>query len=225
MSDKDDTKGTPADESERNSKDDSKGTPKKDKGKLYTQAAIDKLKSDAAAMAQGRAEKVAAQEKANLTSELQSTQSRLDALEAQVNEARLAEVRGDPEKLTAYQRDQSTTQRERKVADLEKDLARREGLLKTDRAELDKDRGVATVAYIAAKHGLEVERLEKLGISDLEILERVAEEMKPAQPKGKGDEGDEGGEEQLDLDSGDGSGSGEPTEQERLDARYPTMKK
>jgi len=111
------------------------------------------------------------------------------------------------------------------VADLEKDLARREGLLKTDRAELDKDRGVATIAYIAAKHGLEVERLEKLGISDLEILERVAEEMKPAQPKGKGDEGDEGGEEQLNLDSGEGSGSGEKTEQEKLDDRYPTMKK
>ena len=222
MSDKDDTKGTPADASERNSKDDSKGTPKKDTGKLYTQAAIDKLKSDAAAMAQGRAEKTASQEKTALTSELQSTQSRLDALEAQVNEARLAEVRGDPEKLTAYQRDQATTQRERRAADQEKDIARREGLLKADREDLDKARGTTAIATIAAKHGLAPERLEKLGISDLETLEKVAEEMKPAPVKDESGKDDEG---KLNLDSGDGSGSGESTEQERLNERYPTMAK
>ena len=180
-----------------------------------------------------------------MTSELQTTQGRLEALEAQVNEARLAESKGDPDKLAAYQRDHSVGQRERTVADKEKDLARREGLLKTDREELDKDRGVVSVAYIAAKHGLSVERLENLGISDLETLEKVAEEMKPAKPEEDEDADRQAYQaletddekaafvkahpdfesEALKLDSGDGSGSGERTEKERLDDRYPTMKK
>ncbi|MBA7651171.1 hypothetical protein ES703_58986 [subsurface metagenome] len=232
MTTKDETKGTPGDESKGKGtpKDESKGTPK-DKGKLYTVAQIDKLKSDAAAMGQGRAEKVAKQEKDALTSELESMKGRFDALEGQANETRLAEARGDPVKLQAYQRDQAVGKREQVVADKERDLIRREGQVKTDRAEIDKDKGVVSVAYLAAKHGLEVEKLESYGITDPEALEKVAVDLAAA---GKPPETEEektareareaAGEEKLELDSGEGSGSGDPTEQQRLHARYPTMK-
>ena len=215
----DEAKGTPTDESKGKGTptDESKGTPKdKGKGKLYTVAQIDKIKSDAAAMGQGRAEKVAAQEKGALTQELQSTKSRLDALESQVNESRLADARGDPDKLRAYQQDQATRKREREVAEREREANRREEQIKTDRAEVDKDRGVVSIAYIAAKHGLETEDLESLGISDHDTLEKVAEALaagKAKAPEGEGEKGAEGGEGEGEFkpDSGETAGSGEPT--------------
>ena len=224
MADKDETKGTPSDESTKGTpKDESKGTPK-DKGKLYTEADIAKIKSDSAAMAQGRAEKTANQEKEALTQELQSTKSRLDALEAQGREARLAEARGDSTKMHAFQSEEALIARERQADDRDRDLTRREGQLKADREEVDKDKGVVSTAYLAAKHGLKVEDLEELGDLSPEALEKVAVKLAAAKPKGEGGEGGEG-DESLKLDPGDGSGSGEPTEQQRLDARYPTMAK
>ncbi len=205
----DETKGTPKDESNKGTpKDESKGTPK-DKGKLYTVAEIDKIKGDSAKMGQGRAEKVAEQEKGALTQELQSTKGRLDALESQVNESRLAEARGDPDQLRLYQRDQAIAKRERDVESRDSDLTRREGQLKTDREEVDKDKGVVSIAYIAAKHGLETEELESLGISDHDTLERVAEKLAAAKPKGEGEgegEGEEG--EPFVPDTGETTGSG-----------------
>lgn len=188
------------------------GTTSKDKGKLYTDAQIAKIKSDAAAEA-GRQRKAAEQERDSLKQELQTTTSRLDTLEREVNESRLAEARGDPDQLRAYQRDQATTRRERELADRERDLNRREEQLKTDRAELDKDRGVVSIAYVAAKHGLETEELESLGISDQDVLERVAEKLaarKSAESgngeDGKGEETPSGEATELMADSGEGVG-------------------
>ncbi|GAH67173.1 unnamed protein product, partial [marine sediment metagenome] len=198
----------------------------------YTAAEIDRIKADSASMGQGRAEKVAKQEKETLTQELQSTKTRLDALEARANEARLAEARGDPVKLRTYQGEQAVATRERQVEEQIRDIARREGQLKADREEVNRDKGVVSIAYVAAKHGLEVEDLESLGISDPDALEKVAVKLAAA---GKPPETEEektareareaAGEEKLDLDTGEGSGSGEKTEQEKLDERYPTMAK
>ena len=151
---KDDSTAAPGDTSGG-----TKGTSK-DKGKLYTEAQIAKFKSDAAAEA-GRQRKAAEQERDSLKQELESNNNRLDSLEREANESRLAEARDNPEQLRAYQRDQANTKRERDAVDKERDLARREAQLKADRAEVDKDKGVVSIAYIAAKHGLEVERLEK----------------------------------------------------------------
>ena len=246
MPEKDETKGTPQDESKGTPKDESKGTPKKAKGKLYTEEAIAKLKSDSAAMAQGRAEKVAKQEKEALTQELQDNKNRLDALEREANESRLAEARGDPTKLRDYQRDQAAARLTREQADKGRDLARREAQLKIDREQVDEDKGVVSVAYVAAKHGLKTETLEELGITDLETLEKVAVKLAAAKPKepGKGDDADREAyqaletdaereafieahpdfEAELDLDEGGTGGKGERTEQQKLDERYPTMK-
>ena len=228
-----------------------KGTPKpKDKGKLYTTAAIDKIKSDAAAMAQGRAEKVAEGVKTALTEELDANKRRLDALEATAKESRVAQARGDPAAMRLFQREEGIDKRERDVETKERDLARREGQVKTDRETMDAEKSVFSVAYIAAKHGIAPEVLEDLGIKDPEALEKVAVQLAAGtKPEGKGKEdalkqeyealetdqakaafveahpgfSAEGGE--FHADSGDDSGKGEPTEQQRLDERYPSMAK
>ena len=197
---KDETKGTPGTNPDGTPKDDSKGTPK-DKGKLYTVAQIDKLKSDAAAMGQGRAEKVAEQEKGALTQELQTYKSRLDALEAQERESRLAEARGDSDKMRAFQREEAVSKRERQVEETLRDITKREGQIKADRAEIDKDRGVVSVAYVAAKHGLEPEDLEDLGITDPEQLEKVAVKLAAAKPKGEGEDADREAYQALETDA------------------------
>ena len=158
-----------------------KGTSK-DKGKTYTDADIVKIQNDAKAEA-GRLQKAAEVERDSLKQDLQTANSRLDTLEKERDESRLAEVRGDPEQLRSYQREQTATKREREMADKERDLANREEQLKTDRAGVDKDRHVVSVAYLAAKHGLETEELESLGISDPDTLERVAEKLAGAKPK------------------------------------------
>lgn len=200
------------------------GNTSKDKGKLLTDAQIQKIRSDAAAEA-GRLRKAAEQERDSLKQELRSTQSRLDTLEKEVNESRLAEARGDPDQLRSYQREQAVAKREREVADQERDLARREQELKDERVAIDKDKGTVSIAYIAAQYGLETEELEALGISDHETLEKVAEKLsagKKAEGEG-GEEGEKG--EGLKPDSSLGGGAGERTEEEKLKERYPTMYK
>lgn len=183
-----------------------KGTSK-DKGKLYTVDAITKIKSDSAAEA-GRQRVAAEHERDTLKQALQSTTNRLDALEREANESRLAEVRGDPEQLKAYQREQSNSKLQRELDDLRRELAREKEQLKADREAVDRDRSVVSVAYLAAKHGLETEVLESLGISDPEILERVAEKLAGAKPKTEPGEGGEEGGEELHPDSSEGSGAG-----------------
>jgi len=234
MTDKDKTTGTEQDTSSGKTGQSSggkSGSTSKDKGKLYTDAMIVKIKSDAAAEA-GRLRKAAEVERDTFKQDLETITSRFDALEREQNESRLTEARGDPDQLRTYQREQTLKTRERQVEETLRDLTRREGQLKADRAEIDKDRGVVSVAYLAAKHGLDVEKLESFGITDPEALEKVAEELavagKPpetAEEKTAREAREAAGEEHLELDTGETTGRGEPTEQERLDARYPTMKK
>ena len=198
---KDETKGTPGTNPNGTPKDETKGTPK-DKGKLFTQAAIDRIKADSAKMGQGRAEVKAKQEKDDLTQELQSTKSRLDALERETGESRLAEARaGGDDSLRIYQREEAVRKRERQADERDGDLTRREGQVKTDRAEVDSDRGVVSVAYLAAKHGVAVEKLESYGITDPEALEKVAVDLAAAKPKGKGEDADREAYQALETDA------------------------
>ena len=90
MADKDGTKERKDTSSGKagQSSSETKGTSK-DKGKLYTDADIVKMKSDAAAEA-GRLRKAAELERDTLKQDLQSTNTRLDALEGATNESRLA---------------------------------------------------------------------------------------------------------------------------------------
>lgn len=190
------------------------GTPK---GKLYTNAEISKIKSDSAAMSDGRKAKVAEEARDTLREELQRNQSRLDALERERDESRLAEARaGGDKELLLYNREEVVKKRERQVEETVGDVTRREGQIKTDRAEVAKDRGIVSINVLAAKHGLEPEDLESLGISDPEALERVAERLAGTKPKGKGgeEEGESGEGEPFVPDTGETTGSGEPTHEQ-----------
>jgi len=190
---KDKTSAEPGDTSGQ-----TKGTSK-DKGKTYTDEAIAKIKSDAAAEA-GRQRAKAERERDALKGELEATNSRLDALERTQSESQLADARGDPAALTAYQKDQDTARRARVLEDQERDLKRREEQLKADREAVDGDMAKVSIATIAANHGLETETLENLGISDHDTLDRVATQLAAAgktkaptgDEGGEGDEGDEG---------------------------------
>ena len=213
----DETKGTPGTNPDGTPKDESKGTPK-NKGKNYTDAEIEKIKSDAASMGHGREKKVADQEKAVLTQELESTKSRLDALEREATEARYADAKaGGPEALTAYQKEQGAGKLQRELDDLKRELNRREEQLKVDREAVDKDKHTISVASLAAKHGLETDELESLGINDTEALERVAIKLAAGRPKTEPGEGGEEGDTpsgevpELVPDSSEGTGSVEGT--------------
>lgn len=199
----DDPKKLP-DGSKETPRDASKGTPQ-GKGKLYTDAEISQIKADSAAMGQGREKKVATEEKEALTQELQATQARLDALERDQNQSRLAEARGDPTALRIHQREQAIATRERAAEGKDRDLTRREAQLKAGADALATDKGVVAIAYIAAKHGLATELLESFGITDPEALEKVAAGLAAAaKPKDGAEDGEEGGEveAELEIDSG-----------------------
>lgn len=179
-----------------------KGTSK-DKGKLFTEAQIHQIKTSAGGEA-GRLRQAAERERDALKEQVQSVTKRLSSLESEVNEARLAEARGDPESMRTYQRELAITKRERTAEDRDGDLLRREATLKTDRETIDVDKGKVAVAVLAAEHGLEVADLESLGITDYETLEKVAAKLAASKPKPKG-EGEEEEEEQ-EFDTGETTG-------------------
>jgi len=180
------------------------------KGKSYTDEQIAKIRSDAAAEA-GRQRKAAEDKSKRLEGELQSVTSRLDSIERERNESLLAEARGDPDKLRNYQSEQTLSQRQREFEKRERDIIQREEQYKVDVEQLSKDRSVVSVAYVAAKHGLEPADLEDLGISDPDQLDKVAERIAARGTAAKtGGEGGEGGEDEDEFnpDSGDTLGGG-----------------
>ncbi len=181
------------------------GTTSKDKGKLYKDADIQKIILDAKSEA-GRAQKKAEDERDATQQALQTTNTRLDTLEAQINESRLAEAREDPAQLQTYQREQTITKREREADTKDAGLKGREAQLKSDLEALTTNQGVVAIATLAAKHGLETEELESLGISDPVALEKVAEKLATAKSKGPEGEGEVEGE--FTPDSGEGGGGG-----------------
>lgn len=199
------------------------GTTSKDKGKLYTASEIDKIKSDAAAEA-GRLRKAAEQKADDLSKRLQSVTTRLDSIEKEREESRLAELRNDPESLKQYQREKELSKREREADERDRDLTAREQRVKDDSETLDKNRRVVTIAYVAAKHGLDAEELESFGITDEAALEKLAEKLssvkvKPTVKEGETPEGETSGEDETQVevftgDSGETTGGGKPTQEQ-----------
>lgn len=220
MSGTEERKNTPSDESEQSSGE-TKGTSKT-KGKLYTDAQIHQIKTTAGGEA-GRLRQAAERERDSLKEQLQSTSDRLNTLESERTESRLAEAQDNPEAARLLLREEALKRRTLQVEETLKDITRREGQVKADRTKVDEDRAVIDVAYVATKHGLAVERLEKYSHLDHETLEKVAEDIaagKAPSPLGEGAED----EEPIVPDTGETTGGGQLTEQQRLDQRYPTMK-
>lgn len=98
-----------------------------------------------------------------------------------------------------------------KKGDEVKELEGRLKILESANKTLEDEKFATT----ATKYGLEVEKLKEAGVTDSSKIEAYANLFGKAKvpiviPK---------------ADSGDTSGGGEKTEQQKLDERYPTMKK
>lgn len=185
-------------------------TSKKPEGKFYTTADIEKIKSDAITPV-GREKAAAERERDELRKQNQSISQRLEAVEKEQNDNRLAEARGDPKALQIYQREQTLAKREREVATKESDVQSREAALKTEREAIDGDKHKVNIAYIAAKHGIDQDELESLGIKDADALEKVAEKLSASkggagEGEGGGEAGEGTGEADYQPDSGEGAG-------------------
>lgn len=178
------------------------GTTSTKKAKVYTEKDIVKIRSDAAAET-GRAtsaQETAEGERDAAKKALESLKNRFDTLEAEVDQTRLAEDRGDPVALRQYQREQTVKKRERAAEEKELDLETREAALGTERKAVDGDKLKVDISFIAAKHGLEVEDLEGLGITDPEALEKVAEKLATGKGKGEGEDADQQAYQALETD-------------------------
>lgn len=134
----------------------------------------------------------------------------LEAVKAQIEDAELSKVKGDPGLLKLYQNQKEIEKRTKALAQREKDLAQREATLTAQTQEIAKVSIGAKIAETAVKHGVSVadleQELEDLGITDPGRFDKVAEKL-AARKGGKAGEG-------LVTDSGLSVGGGKPTDEE-----------
>ncbi len=135
----------------------------------------------------------------------EATASELKAMQKQLDDAEVARIGDDPEKVSVYQL-RRTVQEERSKAAAEKREATR--LMAEAKAEKDAmaaDKAEIAIGKLAIKYKLPDKTLRDLGINDIEALEKVAVTLAAnmatkAKPDG------------FNLDSGLSSGGvGEPT--------------
>jgi len=155
-------------------------TSKEGKKVSITQAAYDKLKSDAEASA-GRAKELtkAKSERDTLKGQNESLNTRLTNLEAQSrNTAReAARSSAEPSAMATFERTEALNQRERELDEGQTELKRGQLQLKADQEEVGRDKGVLTIPKIVAKYKLDEDaqaHLEGLGLTDEETLDKIA---------------------------------------------------
>ena len=210
MPTKDETKTTQTDTLDESSKgkDGSTSTPQ-----TFDQKTQKKAVSDALAIA-GRTSKVLDDRKVSQDAREQKIKDS-EAKEGERIKARdakeLEDAKDDPEKLTIVQRNQKARNREIAVKIREEEAKALEAKNKTEIEAARATRFETDVWEIATKHKVDPAQLKEIGITDLKQLEGVAKVMSSAVP--------------FIPDSGKDVGSGEKTEQQMLDAIYPTMKK
>ena len=120
---------------------------------------------------------------------------------------------GDPDGTKAIQRRQAARIDKAELARLRKEAEEREGQSKEDREKLAKLTKEQNAREVATRFNVNPESLIKFTDGSVEAMEDLAKEL----PK-------IGGKQPLKSDSGATVG-GQLTEQDRLDARYPTMQK
>ncbi len=156
---------------------------KKDKGEVLTPEAKQKLISDAKAE-EGRRWKQVEVERDQLKNEVGTLTTRLDDIETSQRARAYEEARSDPSgnAIRAVQAEESVRAREKKMQEREAEANRREAQLKADRDTFNTESGESMVSIVAARHGVDLERLTKLGITDKAALESVAADMKANAP-------------------------------------------
>ena len=152
---------------------------KKGKGEVLTPEAKQKLISDAKAE-EGRKWKKVEQERDQLKDTVGTLTTRLDDIESRQTARAYEEAKADPSgnALKNIQADETARKREREVQKREDDATKREAQNKADREEFDTESGASVVAIVASKHGVDAERLGKMGVTDKAALEKIAADMK-----------------------------------------------
>lgn len=180
-----------------------------------------KAVSDALAKA-GRTDKKLGQREVTLNTReeaLNARQTDLDAIQKRLDEAEFNAIKGDPD-LEAKYRDTRKLQADQRA------LAEDKRKFEQDKAQHQADIDAANATKkeiaiweIAQKHGVDANTLKELNLETPEQIESVAKAM--AAGKAPGDtETPPGGE----PDSLKTKGGGELSDEQKLKARYPTMK-
>lgn len=172
----------PADQTGTTSKT-GKGTSKEGKPVTLSQKDYTKLKSDAEASA-GRAKELTTTktDRDNLKGQVETLNTRLEALETATRNAALAEAQksGDSGALTLFNKTDSLNQRERAIIDRESKVKQRELQVQADEEESGRTKATLTIPKIVAKYKLDEAgqtHLEELGITDEEALDKIAARM------------------------------------------------
>lgn len=176
-----------------------KATSKEGKKITLTQAAYDKLKSDAEASA-GRAKELtkAKGERDTLKGQNEALNTRLTRLETDSrNAAREAARSSDqPSAMVQFERTEQMNQREKDLDMRETTVKRRELQVEADEGEVGRTKGTLTIPKIVAKYKLSEDDqtyIEGLGLTDEDTLDKIAARLagKEALSKTETEEGTE----------------------------------
>ena len=186
------------------------------KEKTYTEQEVTKMVSDIKAAA-GREQKKLADQIEAARQDGEKANNRFNELQKQIDEAELDKVRDDPELLKLYQRKRETEDKVKGIESRERDLAKREAQLESDKKAIAEANQEAMVVEVALNYGLSIETLEDLGITDREQLDKVAERIAAFTKTSSEKEGEEG----LKPDSGISSGGEHTPTAEELEKMTP----
>ena len=185
------------------------------KEKTYTEREVTKMVSDIKAAA-GREQKKLADQIEAARQDGEKANNRLNELQKQIDEAELDKARDDPELLKLYQRKRETEDKVKDIESRERNLAKREAQIESDKKAIAEANVEAMVVEVALNYGLNIETLEDLGITDREQLDKVAAKIAAFKPPPK-KEGEEG----LKPDSGISSGGEHTPTAEELEKMTP----
>ncbi len=208
-----DTSGVTQDTSEG-----TKGTS--EQPETFTKDSQEKAVSDALSKA-GRDAKSITDKTSKAEKLLENAQGIMDKAKAkqqQDDEAELEAAKGDNERLSALQERQAHRGTKSELAESKRELSDRDERLKLidgEKAEATKESSAREIATRLDVDANSLVKLAKLTDGSKEAIEEIASSL----PK-KGET-----KPSLKLDPGGVTGGGEKSEQQKLDDRYPTMKK
>jgi chromosome segregation ATPase len=147
-------------------------------------------------------------ERDEIKAELQETNSRIEELENNMREQRLASYRDDPEKLKHALAEDDVAVRAKDIDKRERTLKARQKEIEAREQYLNETTVKNLCSTLAAKYGADVNELLELGISDPEKLEKYAKRLGSSTKKPE----EENKEDEFTPDRNTSSGAfGQPT--------------
>lgn len=202
-------------------------TPKE--AKTYTEQEVEKAKNDALAAAGRDAKSLETKEAAiNAREEaIKAEEAKIDEIRRQRDVEELAEARGDPDKLAAYQAKKGREQEDT-------DLKAQRSAIKKDREQLDRDKAEHEAEIKAARETqLEIELwkiAEAEGVDPVELKDMMkdlnlttVEQAKVAAKRLNKKPVDGTAKSLIPVSGVTSGGTGEKSEEKKLKERYPTM--